>query len=560
MSKQFIFQMSRMTKILPNGKTLLQDINLSFYPGAKIGIIGENGSGKSTVLRIMAGVDEEFDGRTWKDPSATVGYLAQEPELDEDLTVRENIEKGLANLRALLDEYDAVNERFAEEMTDDEMDKLIIKQGELQDKIDASNAWEIDRMVDVAMEALRVPDPDSAVTHLSGGERRRVALCRLLLAKPDLLLLDEPTNHLDADCVAWLDRHLAEYHGTVILITHDRYFLDNVAKWILELDGGRGIPWEGNYSSWLEQKQKRMAQQDKQNSTRAKVLQKELEWVQMGQKARQAKSKARLKRYEEMLVESQSAAAQKRRMEIALPPGPRLGNLVVEADGVTKAYGEKLLFDNLTFNLPRNGIVGIIGANGAGKTTLFKMLTGEETSDAGDLRVGETVKFAHVGQLRSELDDNESVWENISGGHDILHVGPREVHSRAYVSAFGFKGSDQSQKVGTLSGGERNRVHLAMLLQSGGNVLLLDEPTNDLDVATIRALEDALEDFAGCAIVISHDRWFLDRVATHMLAFEGDSKVVWYEGNYQDYDKDRKKRLGESATQPKRIKYRRIDA
>jgi ATP-binding cassette ChvD family protein len=549
-----------MIKILPNGKTLLQDINLSFYPGAKIGIIGENGSGKSTVLRIMAEVDKEFEGRTWKDPSATVGYLAQEPQLEESLTVRENIELGLSDLRNLLNEYEAVSERFADEMTDEEMDKLINRQGELQDKIDATNAWELDRMVDVAMEALRVPDPDAAVTHLSGGECRRIALCRLLLAKPDLLLLDEPTNHLDAECVAWLDRHLAEYHGTVILITHDRYFLDNVAKWILELDGGKGIPWEGNYSSWLEQKQKRLAQQEKQNSSRSKILQKELEWTQMGQKARQAKSKARLKRYEEMLIESQSEARRNRKLDIALPPGPRLGNVVVKADAVRKAYGEKLLFDDLSFSLPRNGIVGIIGANGAGKTTLFRMLTGVEQSDSGQLDVGDTVQFSHVGQSRTELEDNLSVWENISGGHDILHVGPRELHSRAYVSAFGFKGSDQSQKVGTLSGGERNRVHLAMLLQSGGNVLLLDEPTNDLDVGTIRALEEALEEFAGCAIVISHDRWFLDRVATHMLAFEGDSKVVWYEGNYQDYERDRKKRLGVSASQPKRIKYRKLDA
>ena len=558
MGKQFIFQMHRMAKVLPNGKRLLEDVSLSFYPGAKIGIIGENGSGKSTIIRIMAGRDDEIEGSTWRDPSATIGYLEQEPELDSSLTVRGNIELGLASLRALLDEFDAVNEKFAEEMTDDEMDRLITRQGELQDKIDAAGAWEIDRMVEVAMEALRVPDPDAAVTHLSGGECRRVALCRLLLAKPDLLLLDEPTNHLDAESVAWLERHLSEYHGTVILITHDRYFLDNVVKWILEIDGGRGIPWEGNYSSWLEQKQKRLAMKEKQQSSRSRVLAQELAWIQMGQKARHAKGKARLKRYDEMLIESQSQDSAKRKLEITLPPGPRLGNKVIEAKHLKKAFGDKLLFDDLNFELPRNGIVGIIGANGAGKTTLFNLLTGDDEASGGELSVGETVRLSHVEQFRSHLKNDASVWENISGGHDILDMGPRQVNSRAYVSAFGFKGALQSQAVGTLSGGERNRVHLAMLLQQGGNLLLLDEPTNDLDVATIRGLEEALEHFAGCALVISHDRWFLDRIATHMLAFEGDSQVVWFEGNYQDYEKDRRNRLGQAADQPQRIKYRRL--
>ena len=506
----------------------------------------------------MAGLDDEFEGRTWRDPSATVGFLPQEPQLDESLTVRENIELALAPIRALLDEFDAINERFADEMSDDEMDALIEKQAQVQDRIEAANAWDIDRTVEIAMDALRVPDPDGAVTHLSGGERRRVALCRLMLEKPDLLLLDEPTNHLDAESVAWLERALSDYHGTVILVTHDRYFLDNVVKWILELDQGHGVPWEGNYESWLEQKQKKLAQQDRSESEQAKTLRRELDWVRSGQKARQAKSKARLRRYEEMLVESGSEEQKKRRLDIAIPPGPRLGDVVVSARGLNKAYGDKLLIDDLSFDLPRNGIVGIIGPNGAGKTTLFKMLTGEEDPSAGGLEVGSTVSFSHVGQFRDDLKDDKSVWENISGGYDIMKVGPREIHSRAYVSAFGFRSSKQQQAVGSLSGGERNRVHLAKLLQTGGNVLLLDEPTNDLDVATIRALEDALEEFAGCAIVISHDRWFLDRIATHILAFEGDSQVVWFEGNYEDYERDRKKRLGADADQPKRIRYKPI--
>jgi energy-dependent translational throttle protein EttA len=556
MSKQFIFQTHRLCKRYSDGNTVIKDISLSFYPGAKIGIIGENGAGKSTLLRIMAGLDDEFEGTTWRDPSATVGFLAQEPSLDESKTVRENIEIALAGLRALLDEYEQVNERFAEELSDDEMDKLMERQAALQDKIDATNAWEIDRTVEIAMEALRVPDPESAVTHLSGGERRRVALCRLLLQKPDLLLLDEPTNHLDAESVAWLERHLSEYHGTVIIVTHDRYFLDNVVKWILELDGGYGVPWEGNYESWLEQKQQKLAAQDKQNSELAKTLARELDWVRMGQKARQSKSRARLKRYEEMLIESRSEESKKRRLDIAIPPGERLGDLVVRATDLRKAYGDKLLIDGLSFDLPRNGIVGIIGANGAGKTTLFRMLLGEEQPSGGTLEVGQTVRFSHVGQHRDGLKADKSIYDNISGGNELLKVGNRELRSRAYVSAFGFRGTKQSQAVGTLSGGERNRVHLAMLLQSGGNVLLLDEPTNDLDVSTIRALEDALEEFPGCAIVISHDRWFLDRVATHMLAFEGDSQVVWFEGNYEEYERDRKRRLGADADRPQRIKYR----
>ena len=558
MSKQFIFQTSRLAKTYPDGTQVIKNISLSFYPGAKIGIIGENGAGKSTLLKIMAGLDDEFEGRTWRDPSATVGFLPQEPQLDESLTVRENIELALAPIRALLDEFDAINERFADEMSDDEMDALIEKQAQVQDRIEAANAWDIDRTVEIAMDALRVPDPDGAVTHLSGGERRRVALCRLMLEKPDLLLLDEPTNHLDAESVAWLERALSDYHGTVILVTHDRYFLDNVVKWILELDQGHGVPWEGNYESWLEQKQKKLAQQDRSESEQAKTLRRELDWVRSGQKARQAKSKARLRRYEEMLVESGSEERKKRRLDIAIPPGPRLGDVVVSARGLNKAYGDKLLIDDLSFDLPRNGIVGIIGPNGAGKTTLFKMLTGEEDPSAGGLEVGSTVSFSHVGQFRDDLKDDKSVWENISGGYDIMKVGPREIHSRAYVSAFGFRSSKQQQAVGSLSGGERNRVHLAKLLQTGGNVLLLDEPTNDLDVATIRALEDALEEFAGCAIVISHDRWFLDRIATHILAFEGDSQVVWFEGNYEDYERDRKKRLGADADQPKRIRYKPI--
>lgn len=557
MAREFIFQMNGLRKIAPNGKEILKGISLSFYPGAKIGVVGHNGAGKSTLLRIMAGADQDYLGNTWKDPAAKVGWLQQEPELVETLDVRGNIELGLKELRDLLDRYDAVNARFADELTDDEMDALVTEQAALQDRIDTTNAWELDRMVDIAMGALRVPAGDTAVATLSGGERRRVALCRLLLAKPDLLLLDEPTNHLDAESVAWLERTLREYEGTVIIVTHDRYFLDNVTKWILELEQGKGIPWEGNYSGWLEQKTQEMSQASKNSSARQKTLEQELSWIRMGQKARQAKGKARLARYEELLVESQSSD-ERARTEIILPPAPRLGDIVVRAQGVRKAYGDKLLYDDLHFDLPRGGIVGVIGANGAGKTTLFRMIIGEETSDGGTLTVGDTVRLAYVDQHRDDLKDDASVWANITGGNEILKVGPREVNSRAYVGAFGFKGTSQQQAVGTLSGGERNRVHLAKLLQAGGNLLLLDEPTNDLDVETLRALESALESFAGCAVIISHDRWFLDRIATHILAFEGDSQVVWYEGNYADYERDRKKRLGVEADQPTRLKYKKL--
>jgi len=556
MARQFIYQMQDLKKVLDNGTMILKGISLSFFPGAKIGVIGPNGSGKSTLLKIMAGVDDQVQGHTWVDPSAKVGYLEQEPELDPEKTVRGNIEDAVAETRQLLADFETVSARFAEELTDDEMDKVIEKQSALQDKIDAVNAWDIDRQVEIAMDALRVPPADQDVTTLSGGERRRVALCKLLLAKPDLLLLDEPTNHLDAESVAWLERFLHDYEGTVVCITHDRYFLDNVAGWILEMDSGKGIPFEGNYSGWLEQKEKRLEQQSKQ-SERRKALAKELEWVKLGQGKRNARSKARLNRYEELLQQiDDDGSSNTTTLDIALPPGPRLGDVVVSAKGVSKAYGDKLLYDNLTFDLPRGGIVGIVGPNGAGKTTLFKMISGSDTPDAGDLKVGETVKLAYVDQLRDDLDPEKSVWENISGGHMVMKVGKKEMNSRAYASAFGFKGSRQQQAVGTLSGGERNRVHLAKLLQSGGNVILLDEPSNDLDVGTLRALEEALLSFAGCVVVISHDRWFLDRIATHILAFEGNSEVVWFEGNYQDYERDRKKRLGQDADQPRRIKYR----
>ncbi|HHO51632.1 MAG TPA: energy-dependent translational throttle protein EttA [Deltaproteobacteria bacterium] len=556
MARQYIYQMQNLRKILDNGTELLRGINLSFYPKAKIGVIGPNGAGKSTLLKVMAGIDTDVQGRTWIDPDATVGYLPQEPELDEAKTVRGNIEEGVAEIRALLDRYEAVSARFAEELTDAEMDKVIEEQSTLQDKIDAVNAWEIDRTVDIAMEALRVPDGDSPVHNLSGGERRRVALARLLLSKPDLLLLDEPTNHLDAESVAWLERFLNEYEATVVVVTHDRYFLDNVTGWILEMDAGKGIPWEGNYSSWLDQKQRKL-EEGKRSLDRQKALARELEWVKLGQGKRSARNKARLARYEELLAGiDESSSGNTTTTEISIPPGPRLGEIVVVAEGASKAFGDKLLFDDLTFNLPRGGIVGVIGPNGAGKTTLFRMIVGEQQPDGGSLTVGETVKLAYVDQGRDDLRDDQSVWENISGGHDVLRLGDREINSRAYCSLFGFRGTLQQQKVGTLSGGERNRVHLARLLQSGGNLLLLDEPSNDLDVGTLRALEDALGRFAGCAVVISHDRWFLDRIATHILAFEGDSRVVWFEGNYEDYERDRRQRLGRDANQPTRIKYR----
>jgi len=555
MARQFIYQMQNLQKILGNGREILKGVTLGFYPGAKIGVIGPNGSGKSTILKVMGGIDTDYLGHTWIDPKATVGYLPQEPELDESLTVKENIELGVKPIRDLLDEFERVSERFADELTDDEMDKVIEQQGNLQDKIDAANAWDIDRTVEIAMDALRVPPGDSAVTHLSGGEKRRVALCQLLLSSPDLLLLDEPTNHLDAGSVSWLERHLNDYAGTVVCITHDRYFLDNAAEWILEMDAGRGIPFEGNYSSWLEQKETRLAQKQK-SSERRKALARELEWVKLGQGKRSARNKARMSRYDDLVQQIDEDGSDARRTEIGIPPGERLGDIVVKAEGVSKAYGDKLLFEDMTFDLPRGGIVGVIGANGAGKTTLFRMIVGEESPDSGNLTVGQTVKLSYVDQSRSDLDAKQGVWENITGGHDILYVGKKEMNSRAYVSAFGFKGTLQNQAVGTLSGGERNRVHLAKLLQTGGNLLLLDEPTNDLDVGTLRALEDALDKFGGCAVVISHDRWFLDRIATHILAFENNSTVVWFEGNYADYERDLKKRLGQDADQPKRIKYR----
>ena len=556
MAQQFIYQMQGLKKFTPDGKEVLKGIWLSFFPGAKIGVVGPNGAGKSTLLRIMAGLDTEFQGETWIDPSAKVGYLPQEPQLDESLDVRGNIELGLKEVRDLMREYDQVSAGFAE--PDADFDALIARQAELQDKIDAVNGWELDRTIEIAMDALRVPPGDADVTTLSGGEKRRVALCQLLLAKPDLMLLDEPTNHLDAETVAWLERALREYHGTVILVTHDRYFLDNVTRWILELEQGKGIPFEGNYSSWLEQKHKQLEQAEKAASSRQKLLAQELAWVSMNQKARQAKSKARINRYNELLQEVSSESDRSRRNEIVIPAGERLGDLVIELEGVSKAYGDKLLFEDLSFRLPPGGIVGVVGPNGAGKTTLFKLLTGKEDPDTGNVRVGETVKMVGVEQMRDALDADKSVWENISDGLEHIEVGKDRLNSRAYVGAFGFKGRSQQQKVGTMSGGERNRVYLAKMLQEGGNVLLLDEPSNDLDVSTLRALEEALLEFPGCAVIISHDRWFLDRIATHILAFEGDSQVEWFEGNYQEYERDRKQRLGEAADQPRRIKYKPI--
>ena len=539
-------------------RTILDGITLSFLPGAKIGVLGANGAGKSTLLRIMAGVDDDVMGEAKPAKGLRVGYLPQEPELDPEKDVLGNVEEGVSEIRALLDEFNELSMKFGEEMSDDEMNALLEKQGKLQDQIDAADAWEIDRTLDVAMEALRCPPGDADVTTLSGGEKRRVALTRLLLSKPDMLLLDEPTNHLDAESVAWLERFLQEYAGTVVAITHDRYFLDNVAGWILELDRGRGIPWQGNYSSWLEQKNKRLEVEEKQEGARARTLNRELEWIKMSPRARQAKGKARINAYEELVKEGGERAPEK--VEIAIPVPQRLGDKVVVADHIRKAFGEKLLIDDLSFQLPPGGIVGIIGANGAGKTTLFKMVAGEQKSDAGDLTLGETVHLSYVDQERKELDPDKTVWEVISGGDEKIMIGNREVPSRAWVSSFNFKGPDQQKLVGALSGGERNRVNLALLLRTGGNVLLLDEPTNDLDVDTLRALEDALVDFPGCAVVISHDRWFLDRIATHILAFEGDSHVEWFEGNYQDYEVDRKRRLGADADTPTRIKYRRIDA
>jgi sulfate-transporting ATPase len=549
---QYVYVMQRLTKIFPGGKKVLEDITLAFLPGAKIGVLGMNGAGKSTLLRIMAGLDHDFSGEAWAADGAKVGFLPQEPQLDPDKDVLGNVMEGVAGTKALLDRFDEVSAGFAD--PDADMDALMAEQAELQEKIDAANGWELQRTLEIAMDALRCPPPDQDVTTLSGGERRRVALCRLLLQQPDLLLLDEPTNHLDAESVAWLERFLQEYKGTVVAITHDRYFLDNVAGWILELDRGRGIPWQGNYSSWLEQKQKRLAQEEKQEQARQRTLERELEWIRESPRARQAKSKARITAYESLLQEAQERAPGS--AQIMIPPGPRLGDVVIDAEDLRKAYGDKLLIDDLDFRLPPGGIVGVIGPNGAGKTTLFRMITGQEQPDAGSLRIGETVALGYVDQSRETLEPGKTVWEEISGGRDQIQLGRREVASRAYVAAFNFRGPDQQKKVGVLSGGERNRVHLAKLLKGGANVVLLDEPTNDLDVDTLRALEDALLDFAGCAVIISHDRWFLDRVATHMLAFEGDSEVVWFEGNYQDYEADRKRRLGAEADQPHRIKYK----
>ncbi|MDQ3818320.1 MAG: energy-dependent translational throttle protein EttA [Acidobacteriota bacterium] len=551
---KIIYSMVRVGKYYEK-RPVLKDISLSYFYGAKIGVIGLNGSGKSSLLRILAGVDKEFVGETILSPGYTVGYLEQEPQLDETKTVREIVEQGVQETVNLLKEFDEINARFAEEMTDDEMTALLERQGAVQEKLDAADAWDLDSRLEMALDALRCPPGDTPVKILSGGERRRVALCRLLLQKPDILLLDEPTNHLDAESVAWLEQHLQKYAGTVIAVTHDRYFLDNVAGWILELDRGEGIPWKGNYSSWLEQKQERLRREEKSESERQKTLQRELEWIRMTPKGRHAKAKARINSYETLL--NQESEKRRQDLEIYIPPGPRLGQKVIEADHVSKAYGDNLLVEDMTFSLPPGGIVGIIGPNGAGKTTLFRMITNQEQPDAGAIKVGETVKLAYVDQSRT-LDADKTIWEEISGGQDTVVLGSREVNSRAYVARFNFSGSDQQKKIGALSGGERNRVHLAKMLKEGANVLLLDEPTNDLDVNTMRALEEALENFAGCAVVISHDRWFLDRIATHILAFEGDSRVQWFEGNFSDYEADRRARLGAAADQPHRIKYRHL--
>ncbi len=555
---QYIYTMNRVAKVVPPKRYLIRDISLSFFPGAKIGVLGLNGSGKSTLLRIMAGLDTEIDGEARPQPGIKIGYLPQEPELDPAKDVRGNVEEGLGETIGLLKRFNEISMKFAEPMSDDEMNALLEEQGKLQDKIDAAGGWEVDRKLEVAADALRLPPWDADVTRLSGGERRRVALCRLLLSQPDMLLLDEPTNHLDAESVAWLERFLDEYPSTVIAVTHDRYFLDNVAGWILELDRGHGIPWEGNYSSWLEQKEARLKIEEASEKARKRAMEHELEWVRSNPKGRQAKSKARLRQFEEL----SSADYQKRNEtnEIYIPPGPRLGDLVLEVEDLRKGFGDKLLIDGLSFQLPPGGIVGVIGANGAGKTTFFRMITGEEKPDAGTLRLGDTVNVAAVDQSRDALDNSKTVWEEISGGLDLITVGNYETSSRAYVGRFNFRGQDQQKKIGLLSGGERNRVHLAKTLKAGGNLLLLDEPTNDLDVETLRALEEALLEFPGSAIVISHDRWFLDRIATHILAFEGDSRVVWFAGNYADYEEDRRRRLGAEADNPHRIKYKRLEA
>lgn len=551
---QYVYVMKGLNKAYPGGKKVLDNVWLSFMPGAKIGVLGVNGAGKSTLMRIMAGMDTDFTGEAWAAEGATVGYLPQEPQLDPALTVQQNVESALKESQDLLKAFEAISEKLGVVEDPDEMTKLIEEQAALQEKIDAANAWELSRTVEIAMDALRCPPGDADVTKLSGGERRRVALCKLLLQKPDLLLLDEPTNHLDADSVAWLQRHLREYKGTVVMVTHDRYFLDEVTGWILELDRGAGIPYEGNYSSWLEQKRKRLEQEAREETARQKTLDRELEWIRQSPKARQAKSKARITAYESLLAQSQDTSSDT--AQIIIPAPPRLGQNVIDAEHLVKAYGERLLIDDLSFKLPPGGIVGVIGPNGAGKTTLFRMITGQETPDSGTFKVADSVVLGYVDQSRDTLDANKTVWEEISGGHDVLELGKRSMPSRAYVAAFNFKGTDQQKKVGVLSGGERNRVHLAKMLKSGANVLLLDEPTNDLDVDTLRALEEALVEFAGCAVVISHDRWFLDRIATHMLSFEGDSHVEWFEGNYQDYEADRRRRLGADADQPHRIKYK----
>jgi energy-dependent translational throttle protein EttA len=553
-SYQYVYVLKDLTKNFPGGREVFKGITLSFLPGVKIGVLGVNGAGKSTLMKIMAGIETEYGGEAWAAPGATVGYLAQEPPLDPSKTVGENVEEAFADLKAALARFNEISARFAEPMSDEEMNTLLVEQGDLQENIDSQDGWELDRKVDIALDALRCPPADSPVTMLSGGEKRRVALCRLLLEKPDLLLLDEPTNHLDAESVAWLEHTLHDYAGTVMVVTHDRYFLDNVTTWMLELERGRGYPFEGNYSSWLQQKRKRLQQEEKEESARQRALAAESEWIAASPRARQTKSRARIAKYEEMLQKSQELATGV--AEIAIPPGPRLGNIVIEAQDLRKGYGNNVLIDGLNFKLPPGGIVGVIGPNGAGKTTLFRMITEQEQPDAGSLRIGDTVKLGYVDQSRDSLDPDKNVWQEISGGEEVIYLGKRGVPSRAYVAAFNFKGSDQQKKVGILSGGERNRVHLAKMLKVEHNVLLLDEPTNDLDVDTLRALEQALTDFAGCAVIISHDRWFLDRLATHILAFEGDGHVEWFEGNFQEYEEDKRRRLGADATEPHRIKYR----